>query len=149
MGQGSIILPGNWGRMLETYTTADINYVLAREQTYEMTRIKSFPTLPSRLQCVFLFDDLNSAVNSYSHFARCLLSEVEIVDPSLPIHKGDMGLADSPNPPGPYKKLIEDRATNFWSGNSVTGAPMEVITASPVRIIRTLHLSHFHMLGLA
>ncbi|MGG2078217.1 DUF2441 domain-containing protein [Lelliottia nimipressuralis] len=146
---GSIILPGNWGRMLETYTTADINYILAREQTYEMVRLQSFNHLPSRLNCVFLFEDINSALNSYHHFPRCLLSEIELVDPSQPIHKGDMGLADSPNSPTPYKKAIEDRAQGFWSGNNITGSVMEVITSSPVRIVRTLHKSHFHMLGLA
>lgn len=65
--KGSIILPGNWGRMLNLYVTPfnDINSprILLRETIYENVREKLFPEKPSRLSSLFCCPTLDCANN--------------------------------------------------------------------------------------
>lgn len=47
LGAGSVILPGNWGRVLKLYTNA--NDVFYREHILETIRANEYPDKPSRL----------------------------------------------------------------------------------------------------
>jgi hypothetical protein len=50
---GSIIEPGNFGRIIKRYSAAHNLY--RREMTYEAIRQQHFPWRPSRLDCLFGF----------------------------------------------------------------------------------------------
>jgi Protein of unknown function (DUF2441) len=60
LAPGSIIQPGNCGRIIKTYqspvqnvqTFGNMN-VVARELLFEMVRIESFPSKPSRMKAAF------------------------------------------------------------------------------------------------
>jgi len=81
LGSGSIIEPGNWGRML----ALDVyNFVVFKEMVFEGVRRKYYSHLPSRLNSVMLCESVDAA----SAFrAKCnreydLIFKVELVDPA-------------------------------------------------------------------
>jgi hypothetical protein len=53
---GSVIRPGNWGRILRTYTPQSSRdaWLLARELVWELVRLQRFPAKPSRFEGIFL-----------------------------------------------------------------------------------------------
>lgn len=61
LGEGSIIQPGNWGRILNMYRERDANSVTFREYVFEQVRASEFPNKPSRLNCMFLLRTLEEA----------------------------------------------------------------------------------------
>lgn len=64
---GSIIKPGNWGRILNCYRQGNNlanAWMLARELAFEAVRTAEFAALPSRLAAAFVFETLND-VNQY------------------------------------------------------------------------------------
>ncbi len=136
---GSVIRPGNWGRILRTYSPQSHpnNWLLARELAYELVRVKSFPNKPSRFDCLFVClseTELNEfRASSNRHLD--LGYEVELVDPTAPSHLGDWTLANmeiSDNLP-----VFESRASLYWQATSPIAKP-EFLTQSPIRITRVL-----------
>lgn len=135
---GSVILPGNWGRILRTYTpqAQQNSWLLTRELIYEMVRTKSFSHKPSRFEGIFLC--LTEA--ALAHFRQSanrpidLGYEVELVNPNAPSHMGDWDLAAIPNTANVL--TIESRAALYWQGANLQNA--ELLTLSPIRITRVL-----------
>lgn len=144
LAPGSIIEPGNWGRMVRLYpTNADANnaWRLARELVFEQVREREFPKLPSRLNSCFVFesrDHARSASNGMNGYWN-LLYEVELVQPDLARHRGDFDLlsacmqADNT----PFLAKATRSATSYWSGVIHSNVP-EILTASPLRVIRSV-----------
>jgi hypothetical protein len=90
---GSVIRPGNWGRILRTYTpqTSPNAWLLIRELVYELVHTKHFATKPSRFDCLFLClseADLNE-FRATSNRHLDLGYEVELVNPEASSHLGD------------------------------------------------------------
>lgn len=89
LGVGSTIQKGNWGRIIKKYTDKNANSTLFREYILEMVREEHHPEKPSRLDCIFLLPDLQSAWNYKRLMADWnIIYEVEI-DPTLVTHSGD------------------------------------------------------------
>lgn len=113
LGVGSIILPGNWGRIIShPRRKHDSSY--AREQALERTRRELFPNKPSRLNCVFALPNL-AAVNSYRQLGTNCLStvyEIQPVDINAPQHLGSWRL-------GRLDNGHLDLAPEYWSGFTV------------------------------
>lgn len=135
---GSVIRPGNWGRILRTYTpqSSPSPWLLTRELVYEAVRIRSFPQKPSRFDSLFVClseTDLNEfRVSTNRHLD--LGYEVELVDPQAPKHLGDWTLPNMQNTDNLL--VFEQRATLYWQGTNIV--KQELITISPIRITRVL-----------
>jgi hypothetical protein len=135
---GSVIRPGNWGRILRTYTpqSSPNHWLLTRELTYELVRIQNFPDKPSRFDSVFVClseADLNEFRNTAIR-PLDLGYEVELVDPLASCHIGDWSLTNIQNTDN--LPLFEERANLYWQGNNII--KQELITLSSIRIIRVL-----------
>jgi hypothetical protein len=135
---GSVIRPGNWGRILRTYTpqSSPNHWLLTREVAYELVRVRSFSAKPSRLECVFVclsendLDEFRATTNR----GLDLGYEVELVDPQAPSHLGDWTLPNMQNTDN--LPMFENRAKLYWQGNNIVKP--ELITLSPIRITRVL-----------
>jgi len=136
---GSIIRPGNWGRILRTYTpqSSPNHWLLTRELAYELVRVQNFPNKPSRFECIYVClneADLNEFRNSTNRHLD-LGYEVELVDSDAPSHIGDWALANMQNTDN--LSTFESRASLYWQGKNVE--KQELITLSSIRITRILN----------
>ena len=135
---GSIIRPGNWGRILRTYTpqSSTNHWLLTRELAYELVRVQGFPNKPSRFECIYVCLNetyLNEFRNSTNRHLD-LGYEVELVYLDATSHIGDLTLANMQNTDN--ITIFEDRANLYWQGENVE--KQELITLSPIRITRIL-----------
>jgi hypothetical protein len=138
LGPGSVILPGNWGRIVQLRGAQHPEW--KREQILEQMRQVEFPSLPSRLQCVFFFPS-KVAAETYRATLRNsfhLMYEVELVDPNAPQHEADW------KGTGPYQSDGE-WARRYWRGDVMPdrqglpgGLSREMLAVSPLRIIRPI-----------
>ena len=138
LAPGSVIEPGNWGRMLGRYTReAKSNaWVLVRELKYEEVRRAHFPAKPSRLASAFLCPTQEHLKDFMAQQNRVfdLMYEVELVDPAAPLHVGDWTL---PRTTGHETMAVfEAKAHQYWQGATV--AKPEVVTTSAVRVLKRL-----------
>ena len=135
---GSVILPGNWGRILRTYTpqSSPNSWLLTRELAYELIRARLFPQKPSRFDCAYVclseadLNEFRATTNRHIDLGY----EVELVDPQAQSHLGDWTLPNMQNTDN--LSVFETRATLYWQGNDIV--KQELITLSPLRITRVL-----------
>ena len=142
LAPGSVIQPGNWGRVLHRYENATVTqqlfgnaWILARELKFENVRLQNFAEKPSRFATAFCCLDENGAraYQAKVDFARIqVLHRVEFVDPTRSAHAGAIDMLDYPPPNTSFLDQTNARAIGYWSGN-VVGA-MEIITLSPLRV---------------
>ena len=132
---GSVILPGNWGR-LEKASLGAGSPIIFREYVLESLRAKEFPDKPSRMQATYSCPDIQSMVMFMQ--ANCptsLCYEVEIIDREAPAHRAPckiVGPADNQN----TWDWAMSEAAKYWSWNQEhVLRPMEMVSASPLRII--------------
>ena len=117
---GSIILPGNFGRIIRTQVNGG-NILLLREYIYEEVRKRDYPDKPSRMESCFLCQDLNSALlfaqpNRFDFNPTQLLYEVEILNPDAPIHIAPIELVGV-NPNANAWNAWTSAAKNYWEWN--------------------------------
>jgi hypothetical protein len=135
---GSVIRPGNWGRILRTYTpqSSPNAWILTRELAYELVRMRSFAQKPSRFQSIFVcFTEAD--LNDFRITANRRLDlgyEVELVEPQALSHIGDWTLPNMQNTDD--LSAFESRATLYWQGSNIV--KQELITLSPIRVTRVL-----------
>lgn len=135
---GSVVLPGNWGRIIRKYNNQNHNYIIvAREYIYELVRREKFPELPSRLQCSFLCESEADVRRFQQETARTLdiIYEVELVGDRKSVYKFDWQLVNFPQ-----LFTVEDlekRAIEYWKNSESVQNP-EVLTENPIKIIRSL-----------
>jgi hypothetical protein len=127
---GSVILPGNWGRILRAYTQA--NDVLFREYVLEEVRKSRFPDKPSRFSAVFLLDTMEEAVWFRDNLANTsLVYEVEAETKGVVVHRGNYTKV------GPVKQFMLDSmpkyAEEYWS--NVPTERIEVVFPNSVTIV--------------
>ena len=138
---GSVILPGNWGRIIRGYTNGKVDpssmWILFREQTFELVRQTRFADKPSRLKSAFLFLEADKVQEFCVNNNRMhdVLYEVEIVDPSKKSHVGDMNLSALSNGLQ-FMDAVEANAVQYWEGTDI--AYPELITESPIRVCRRI-----------
>jgi Protein of unknown function (DUF2441) len=106
---GSIVRPGNWGRMLQLVGPPHKEW--QRELILEEIRKSEFPHLPSRLECAFVMDELIEAQYYATNFAPfSLVYEVTLLDESAATHEADW------KGTGPYDQTNE-WARRYWRGD--------------------------------
>jgi len=136
---GSIIEPGNWGRIIRSYRSLDgaNAYNLVREQTFELVRNSHFQKKkPSRYNCVFLFESLDDA-SKFKEEQRPIdiLYKVEILDLTKPLHRACMTLTNI-SPGALVIPQYETQAKQYWKGENIKSA--EILTYSDIKILEIL-----------
>jgi len=143
---GSIILPGNWGRIIQAIGERHSRY--SSEHIFEEIRRERFAHLPSRLEACFACPT-EIGIRFFGETAMrgnpcpSVLYEVEKVDPDAPEHLADYNLFQV-NKQG---ETIEGNAERYWSGDfwyEVPDGPApdfrceEIVTMSALRVIRDI-----------
>ena len=139
LAPGSIVNPGNWGRILRRYTQQNSPnpWILTRELVYEVVRVRNFAEKPSRFDCLFLCQTEAELAVFRANAGRIVFDldyEVELVDPMAPSHLGDYSAANSQ--PTATMPDYENAAQLYWQGTQITKP--ELMTMSPVRILRAV-----------
>lgn len=137
LGEGSIILPGNWGRLVRLIGVEHKEWL--RENILEQIRANEFPDLPSRFDCIFYFEDLAEA--TFYQSSRPwpdfhLLYEVRLIEPNVPKHNADWKST------APYVGDGE-WARRYWRGDIMPDRGprvfcRECLTLSPLQVLRRL-----------
>jgi hypothetical protein len=123
LAPGSIILPGNWGRMLTAWGWQH-NQSL-RELALEDARVARFPHRPSRLQSAFVLPTLANARDFRRltvGFEKHILYRVTLVDPTALSHVTESRFC------GPQGTVRHNWADVYWmdhaaQAGSVPGIP--------------------------
>lgn len=139
LSPGSIIEPGNWGRMLNLYTPNQNLAGAYREQIYEKIRMASFPDKPSRLECIFLCETLEEATSFRNETQRIfdIIYKVKLVDSSATIFRTDWKNIGF-NPPENTHSL-EIKAREYWGHSGSDDIQhVEILTLSKVETIESL-----------
>lgn len=131
---GSVILPGNWGRIIRAAGWAHGSAI--REMALEAARLSHSTHLPSRLNSAFAFvarEEAEAFRRANNAFAHHILYRVSMCDPQAATHVTDAALGV------PRGDLRHDWASEYWNGlqaqpNSNTSVVREVLTLSPLRI---------------
>lgn len=125
---GSVVLPGNWGRILALYKAEARK--LRREAIFEEARLKIAPEAPSRFSAAFVFDSIDVAVSFLPDRPLDLLYLVDLEDEQQPTFRADMKLVPQPDM---EDSLIREHASRYWSGHSSLEEP-EILTLSALVI---------------
>jgi hypothetical protein len=131
---GSVILPGNYGRILGMYQMRDANAVLYRERFLEDIRQREFPKKPSRLSSSFCLESLQEAQFYRDNLAGRyhVIYEVELVDPGCNQHRADY------NKVSPLMSemaaRMEDVARAYWMGTNIERP--EIVADTALRLIQ-------------
>jgi hypothetical protein len=146
LGPGSIIQPGNMGRLTHRYMRPGANmngygdlWILAREVIFEHVRERNFANKPSRLNSSFICPDQDSLDLCRRIMDSLLLlvaHEVEVVDPNAAQHLGAVRWLDLAAPGQPFLDTTHMSAQQYWSGDP--NGPMEIVTDSPMRVLKCL-----------
>lgn len=133
--EGSVVLPGNWGRIVNLYKSDGPVLLHLRERIFEEVRLRSFSNLPSRMKSNFLFESLEQAKafkNNETGRYLDILYEVEIIDHGKPQFRGDLNVFHWPPTPF-FLKEIDNMAYKYWQGENIQYP--EILTESPIKII--------------
>jgi hypothetical protein len=137
LAPGSIIQPGNFGRIIRIHGVAHNLY--RREMAYEAVRQQYFSSRPSRLDCLFCFPTMEEAELCRSHikgYAESILYEVESTESDPHIADMNNGLQNFALP-----AFDNNVIAYYWRGWQRSADPQavilrEVLLRSPVAILR-------------
>ncbi len=140
LGVGSIIEPGNWGRLhtFHDWSPESVERGFG-ELALEYARQKFQPNAPSRLNCVFCLEDEIAARNYVEqHAKQSVLHQVIPVEedgqsPAQFRTKYSLIWALQREAMSPLKAL-ELNIQRYWQGNPDTD--VEVLIGGPVRVVR-------------
>jgi hypothetical protein len=114
---GSVIQPGNWGRILELYepVNGQINLNAVNEGLLEWARQALAPTKPSRLKCLFALPSLQEAIDFRNkHQRSSVIHEVRPTEKNPKRHDGDYEIAITPYR-GRYFQPMLDFPRTYWT----------------------------------
>lgn len=137
LSPGSIILPGNWGRVFKTHTVDKINpHIFIRESTFELIRSLEFCDKPSRLDALFAFDDIECARKFINEAGRQseIIYRISVETDGVPMHRGSLHMGYD-NTCGFYDHALE-KAREYWRGDPTGYA--EVVIAAGGTVIGTV-----------
>ena len=132
---GSVIEPGNWGRILALYRYNPSNngWMMARELAFEMERLRTAPKAPSRTEACFALPSLDEAQRyRFANAPLNVILEVELSEPDAACHYGFLQQFE-----GMHDQLfiasVKQRAEDYWNG--IGEGDREVVTASGLRVV--------------
>ncbi|MDH0899656.1 DUF2441 domain-containing protein [Comamonas aquatica] len=116
LGVGSVIEPGNWGRLMRFNDQQ--SFVVRRERIFEEVRAAHYPGKPSRMNCIFCLVFSSDAAAYRDEFGpRNIIYEVEATRESAPVHIAPIALVPSEEVSG-----LVQAAHNYWSFSLVDHA---------------------------
>lgn len=112
---------------------ADIASVMW-EIALEAARIAAFPALPSRFDCVFVWETQDHSVRFRDRFrpGRPIFIVRPFGDAEHLKHRGDFGILDAAYQ-APYADYMAEGSKRYWSAEP--SDMVEVILSAPVRVI--------------
>jgi len=128
---GSIVKPGNWGRILTKYTKEGSLWLPLREMIFESVRLKDFKDKPSRLETAFVFESIKHATDFSQSRPLDLLYAVQLVEQQALSHLGGMNLCAWDE--GERIEQILEKARRYWACDDIETP--ELITKSALRVI--------------
>jgi hypothetical protein len=136
LAPGSVVEPGNWGRILRLYTQqrSPNAWLLARELIYEGIRRASYSSKPSRFGAAFVCFTEADLQQFRLERAFDVSYEVELVDPGANRHVADWNVAAVTQTDD--VAAIEGKAHLYWQGQNPV--KKELVTDSPLRILKRL-----------
>ncbi len=138
--EDSIILPGNWGRILKQYSLEKGNLlVLIREQIFESVRQSQHTDKPSRLKSIFLCLSQEEAEffrNSMPENKWNFIYEVMVLDNDKSIHVANWQKVGMLTNQDQIVEKFEQQAHEYW--NSIDTDHAEAICESPIKILRVI-----------
>jgi hypothetical protein len=118
LSPGSIIHPGNWGRVLHLYETNNPTQVqlnAIREALLELSRQAIAPNKPKRIESVFTLLNLGDAIAFRNkHQRTSVIHEVVPVVENPNTHLGDYEIAITPFQ-GQYFQQMFDFPRAYWT----------------------------------
>jgi len=123
LAPGSIILPGNFGRMIRSIGWPHGQAL--REMALEDARLARFPHRPSRLQCAFAFVTVQEARNfrvNINGFQYHVLYRVSLSQPQSEAFVTESRLC------GPCGDLRVDWPDAYWAGDGAQATLIPGIT---------------------
>jgi hypothetical protein len=140
LGVGSIIEPGNWGRMLNLYEAAvgsGLPTNVFREALLEQARQIYAPDKVSRLKAIFAVPTLPEAIAFRDQFQKTnIIYEVDPIDPESTPTAGDYQLATAPYPVRYFSSMFEF-ARRYWVDPPQR---VELLFACPMRVLRVANM---------
>jgi hypothetical protein len=138
---GEIVEPGNWGKKI--MEIGPKHQCWAREISLEYIRIHYFSQKPSRLQGTFSCETIET-IRAYQsrHVPGGFIYRVELVDASLPTHKGDFNAvqplprvnADMVQIALWYWEYKFKTSVEGWSGVECS----EIVSSSPLKVLEVV-----------
>ena len=136
--RGSVILPGNWGRVIRDYRDGSLGptsmWIMLREQTFELVRVNYFPERPSRYKCAYVFSEADQArqyiVNQNLH--THIIYRAALLDQGAPTFEADLNLVSELNQGDLVLPTVEERAHMYWNGMNIQNP--EVVTESRLQV---------------
>jgi hypothetical protein len=137
MRPGSVVEPGNWGRIIGLHGQA--HNLHGREMLLEQIRAAEFPHLPSRLSsCFYCPDVANADWFRRNHSVNGIVYLVAPMQTDAPSHTGYMNCLP------PLRELADEvAARHYWRADLQVMGPdqfpaREVVTASSLLILQNL-----------
>ena len=138
LGIGSIIQPGNWGRIIRTmYAAPNDNSIpwTYREAVFEYARMVHAPEKISRLNCLFALQTMSDAIKfRETEQITNIIYEIEPIGDTNNFHIADYKLLNFPKV-GQYFDSVFDAARLYWLGENIQHA--EVLLPCAARIVGT------------
>ena len=141
LGAGSIINPGNWGRMVKHYTPqrASNPWLALKEYIFENVRLRNYLDKPSRLESIFLCESLENLQRFKSECNGSrdldLAFEVEILEEKANIFRTDWQFVNISQ--AESIKDLEKKADVYWNPQGEIKNP-EILTTSKIRVLNQL-----------
>ena len=147
LGVGSVIMPGNWGRLLRHHGCA--HKLFSRERILEEVRLASFPSKPSRLGAIFGCESLEDIRTFRMRTNRLsdVVYKVVPVTEEYSAHRGDWDAVSII--PGLNDTQI-DAAHYYWSSQAVPrvdgemSGNFELIVDCPVKVVEEIEVPGLH-----
>ena len=136
LAPGSVVEPGNWGRIIKLYKPSmNANaWALARELIFERVRLQNYAEKPSRFDALFLcFTELDlQEFRSMNSRPIDISYEVKLVDPEAASHTADWSTATTEQTDD--FAAVERRAHTYWQAQNIR--QRELVTLSPIKVVR-------------
>ncbi len=148
LASGSVILKGNWGRVIRLYMGNCNVLNLFRERVFEDIRQKLFPNKPSRLDCSYLLLDLEAArryLRVDNEACRTsLIYKVKVCNINASFHLGNFNQV-TVKPPLCHFDHMDGLAVNYWNGVGLNDVMNVGVIPDPTNPNSYLPISETHV----
>lgn len=136
--KGTVVAPGHWGRKIRACSVPsllDQKAVGLWELALEAVRMTANPSLPSRLDCIFLTETKEAAIQFRDRFRPDgRIFEVAVWGSESNTRRCDFDLISTPVPENRAIETMAERARQYWCDDP--RGMIEVLYAGHIQIVR-------------